>query len=185
MAAAFSLMTSYESCNWAINMDCDNFKRCRHVIIQTVLTTDMTKHFVELGQVKAITDVDGDFNFDEIDSKDKELFIKFMFHLADISNPTKKWKLCRLWCDLLFVEFFAQGDLEKVHEFKVDPLNDRAATNVAKSQIGFINFIVLPSFVTMIKVFPELTVCQTACEANKEEWTKLFEEYEKERENEN
>ena len=119
----------------------------------------MTKHFVELGQVKAITDVEGEFNFDEIDSKDKELFIKFMFHLADISNPTKKWKLCRLWCDLLFEEFFAQGDLEKVHEFKVDPLNDRAATNVAKSQIGFINFIVLPSFITMIKVFPELTVC--------------------------
>lgn len=67
----------------------------------------MTKHFVELGQVKSLTDVDGEFNFDEMESKDKELFIKFMFHLADISNPTKKWKLCRLWCDLLFVEFFA------------------------------------------------------------------------------
>jgi len=107
LAAAFALMTKNESCNWAINMSYENFKRCRHVIIQTVLTTDMTKHFGELSQVKAVTDVDGEFNFDEIDSKDKELFIKFMFHLADISNPTKKWKLCRLWCDLLFVEFFA------------------------------------------------------------------------------
>ena len=159
LAAAFSLMTKYEDCNWSINMSRENFTRCRHVIIQTVLTTDMTKHFDELGQVRAMTDVEGEFNFDEIDSKDKELFIKFMFHLADISNPTKKWSLCRLWTDLLFVEFFAQGDLEKVHEFKVDPLNDRAVTNIAKSQIGFINFIVLPSFVTMIKVFPELTIC--------------------------
>jgi len=68
-----------------------------------------------------------------------------------------------------------------VHEFKVDPLNDRAVTNVAKSQIGFINFIVLPSFVTMIKVFPDLAVCEKACESNKEEWTKLFEEYETEK----
>ena len=75
--------------------------------------------------------------------------------------------------------------MEKVHEFKVDPLNDRAVTNVAKSQIGFINFIVLPSFVTMIKVFPELSVCEKACESNKEEWTKLFEEYETEKESGN
>lgn len=55
----------------------------------------------------------GDEDFNPVESKDKELFIKFMFHLADISNPTKPWHLCQLWCDLLFIEFFAQGDMEK------------------------------------------------------------------------
>lgn len=40
----------------------------------------------------------------------------------------------------------------------------------------------LPSFVTMIKVFPDLAVCEQACEKNKQEWTKLFDEYEKEKE---
>lgn len=86
------------------------------MIIQTVLTTDMTKHFVELGAVNARI---SDPNFNLTDSKDKELFIKFTFHLADISNPTKPFNLCKIWCDLLFVEFFAQGDLEKSHSFPV------------------------------------------------------------------
>ena len=72
--------------------------------------------------------------------------IKFMFHLSDISNPTKPFKLCRLWCDLLFVEFFAQGDLETMHEFPVTQFYDRSTTNIAKSQIGFIDFIVVPAF---------------------------------------
>ena len=63
----------------------------------------MSNHFIELGHLSSRIQ-DDDFN--PAETKDKELFIKFMFHLADISNPVKKWKLCRLWCDLLFVEFF-------------------------------------------------------------------------------
>ena len=116
LAASFQLMKDDPQCNWAAKMSRDEFKRVRHVIIQTVLTTDMTKHFIELGTLSSRL-VDDDFN--PVESKDKELFIKFMFHLSDISNPTKPWRLCRLWCDLLFVEFFAQGDLEKIHGFPV------------------------------------------------------------------
>ena len=109
-------MTKDPSCDWSVKMSREEFTRSRHVIIQTVLMTDMTKHFVELGTVSTRM---ADEEFDPSATKDKELFIKFMFHLADISNPVKPWKLCRLWCDLLFVEFFAQGDLEKVHGFPV------------------------------------------------------------------
>ena len=53
LAASFALMTKHEGCNWAVKMSPNDFKRMRHVIIQTVLTTDMTKHFVELGTVNS------------------------------------------------------------------------------------------------------------------------------------
>ena len=76
----------------------------------------MTKHFNELSHLNSRL---GDEEFDVAETKDKELFIKFMFHLADISNPVKDWNLCKLWCDLLFVEFFAQGDLEAIHGFPI------------------------------------------------------------------
>ena len=45
--------------------------------------------------------------------KDKLKILTFTFHLADISNPVKKWEICKDWTDLLYVEFFAQGDLER------------------------------------------------------------------------
>jgi len=144
LAASFQIMSSDPSCNWATNMTRADFKRTRHVIIQTVLTTDMTKHFSELGH---LTTRVSDEDFNPAESATKELFIKFMFHLADISNPSKPWELCRLWTDLLFVEFFAQGDLEKLNSFPVSQFFDRNTTNIAKSQIGFIDFIVKPSFV--------------------------------------
>ena len=130
-------------CNWSINMSRAEFTRVRSLIIQTVLTTDMAKHFTELGNV---TTRMADEDFSPSSSNNKDLFIKFMFHLSDISNPTKPWDLCRLWTDLLFVEFFAQGDLEIHHEFPVSQFFDRKTTNVAKSQIGFIDFVIKPSF---------------------------------------
>ena len=104
-----------------------------------------------------------------------------MFHMADISNPTKPFKICRSWTDLLFVEFFMQGDIERIHPQtfpQISQFFDRKTTNIAKSQIGYINFIKLPSYATIIKVFPNLQVNLDAMETNKEEWTKLFDEYE-------
>jgi hypothetical protein len=64
----------------------------------------MTKHFAELGHFKSRIPAQ---DFDVSTGKDKESAIKFVFHMADISNPTKHWQLCKLWTDLLFVEFFA------------------------------------------------------------------------------
>jgi cAMP-specific phosphodiesterase 4 len=137
----------------------------------------MTKHFIELG---AISSRISDEDFDPRDVKEKELFIKFMFHLADISNPTKPWDLCRLWCDLLFFEFFAQGDLEKSYQFPVSQFFDRTTTNIAKSQIGFIDFIIKPAYAPVFKVFPNLAHLDLACDKNKAEWTNMFEHYEEE-----
>ena len=109
-------MQDHPECHWAKNMTREQFKRVRHVIINTVLMTDMSKHFIELG---SITSRLSDNEFNPTETKDKELLIKFMFHLSDISNPTKSWELCRLWCDLLFVEFFQQGDLEEMNGFPI------------------------------------------------------------------
>jgi hypothetical protein len=61
------------------------------------------------------------------------MILKFAFHLSDISNPVKKWDICKQWTDLLYVEFFTQGDLEKQHNFKISYLMDRYTTNIAKS----------------------------------------------------
>ena len=31
-------------------------------------------------------------------------------HLCDVSNTAKPWKICYKWIELLFMEFFMQGD---------------------------------------------------------------------------
>ena len=55
---------------------------------------------------------------------------------------------------------------------------DRNTTNLARGQIGFIDFVIKPCWVPLIKVFPRLSHIVDALEVNKLNWTSLFDEYE-------
>ena len=75
--------------------------------------------------------------------------------------------------------------MEKQHEFPVSQFFDRVTTNIAKSQIGFIDFIIKPSFVAVSKVFPKLAHLEQELENNKAHWTSCFDEYEAKKDNGN
>ena len=100
-----------------------------------------------------------------------------MFHLSDISNATKPWELCQTWTDLLFVEFFDQGDLELQHNLTISMFMDRKTTNIASSQMGFIDFIIKPSFEVTVMLLPALYRCTEGVESNRKEWEKRVLQY--------
>lgn len=56
--------------------------------------------------------------------------------------------LCATRCGRVMEEFFRQGDKEKELGLPVGGLHDRDTTNIPKSQMGFIDFIVLPLWET-------------------------------------
>jgi hypothetical protein len=102
-------MQSSPEVNFLQKLGKTDFKKSRKLMVDCVLGTDMVKHFSELGKFKTrVTAEDYDCS-----GKDKDLTIHMMFHLADISNPTKPWDVCLEWTELLFVEFFEQGDNER------------------------------------------------------------------------
>lgn len=61
-------------------------------------------------------------------------------------------------------------------------LCDRKTTNVSKSQIGFIDFVVTPYFDALSKILPEMTYTVNQLKSNKEQWAQLTNDYEKQRE---
>lgn len=68
-------------------------------MIGSILGTDMSKHFGELGKFKTRI---GSSDFDPSLTADKDLTLFVLFHLADISNSTKPWNICLEWTELLF-----------------------------------------------------------------------------------
>jgi hypothetical protein len=71
-------------------------------MIGCILSTDMSKHFSDMGKFKSRVGAD---DFDMAGS-DKDMAMHMVFHLADISNPAKKWDICKTWTELLYIEFF-------------------------------------------------------------------------------
>ena len=99
----------------------------------------MSKHFSEMGKYKPrITAQD----FDPSQGSDKESTTHLLFHMSDISNSVKPFHMAQTWVDLLFQEFFHQGDLERAAGRPITYLMDRSTVQIAKAQIGFLDVII-------------------------------------------
>ena len=145
----------------------------RTLMIGAILSTDMSEHFAKFGFFKGKV---LDPEFDPSNSENKKTICEMLFHLADISNATKPFEICRKWTDLLFVEFFTQGDQEKEKGLNVSMFMDRNTTNIASSQMGFIDFIIKPSFEVTVMLLPSLYRLTDGTESNKKCWETLITE---------
>lgn len=97
-------------------------------MVKMVLATDMAQHFKDTDNLKNRIKAD---DWDPTD-KDKLLVMTYGCHVSDISNLSKDWDLGLQWTNLLFEEFFAQGDLEKELGLPVGFMMDRDVINIAK-----------------------------------------------------
>jgi len=78
---------------------------------------------------------------------DKTIIERFLLHISDIGHPWRPFHLHLEWSKRVTQEFFAQGDREKELGMTPAPLFDReSAPLLAKNQVGFFNFVILPSW---------------------------------------
>ncbi|XP_074857848.1 dual specificity calcium/calmodulin-dependent 3',5'-cyclic nucleotide phosphodiesterase 1A [Carettochelys insculpta] len=137
VSAAYRLMQE-EEMNILANVTKDDWRELRSLVIEMVLSTDMSGHFQ---QIKAMR-----HTLQQTEGIDKAKAMSLILHAADISHPAKCWELHYRWTTALMEEFFRQGDKEAALGLPFSPLCDRKSTMVAQSQIGFIDFIVEPTF---------------------------------------
>ncbi|KAF7649202.1 hypothetical protein LDENG_00145450 [Lucifuga dentata] len=141
VSAAYRLMAE-EDLNILINLNKDDWRELRALVIEMVMSTDMSCHFQQIKTMRnAVT---------QTHNLDKVKVLSLMLHAADISHPAKAWPLHYRWTHSLMEEFFRQGDKEVELCLPFSPLCDRKATMIAQSQIGFIDFIVEPTFSVLI-----------------------------------
>ncbi|XP_057190590.1 dual specificity calcium/calmodulin-dependent 3',5'-cyclic nucleotide phosphodiesterase 1C isoform X2 [Triplophysa rosa] len=141
VSAAYRLLQDDDEMNILCNLSKDDWRELRALVVEMVLATDMSCHFQ---QVKAMK------NFlQQPEGIDKPKALSLLLHTADISHPAKNWDLHHRWTTTLLEEFFRQGDKEAELGLPFSPLCDRKSTMVAQSQIGFIDFIVIPTFTVL------------------------------------
>ncbi|KAI6178565.1 Phosphodiesterase [Aphelenchoides besseyi] len=117
----------------------DEFRELRNSVVEIVLATDMSTHFVQIKTMKNMLSLP--------EGIDKMKALCLIVHACDISHASKPWELHSKWTEGVLEEFFRQGDLEASMGLPYSPLCDRSSVHVADSQIGFIDFIVEPTMI--------------------------------------
>ncbi|OXU28142.1 hypothetical protein TSAR_005236 [Trichomalopsis sarcophagae] len=150
LAVAFKLLQN-EGCDIFSNCTKKQRQTLRKMVIDMVLSTDMSKHMSLLADLKTMVETkkvagSGVLLLDNY--TDRIQVLENLVHCADLSNPTKPLPLYRRWVDLLMEEFFQQGDREREQNMDISPMCDRHNATIEKSQVGFIDYIVHPLWET-------------------------------------
>ncbi|CAG9332212.1 CHK1_7 [Blepharisma stoltei] len=141
-ATIFEVMRYYDH-NIIANLNNEEWVYCRKLIIEMVLTTDMSKHFELLGRFRTRTALN-DISLDS--DEDKGLVFSIGIKCADIGHSAKPIELHEKWTILLCEEFFNQGDMERSRNLPISMYCDRNDANVPKAQFGFIKNVALPIY---------------------------------------
>lgn len=161
------------------------WRESRKVVLTCILGTDMSHHFEQISKVNLFLEVHSSEiqpfvtgNTDEIpqvlhDSEQRLFMMELLLHCSDISNPYKPFNICKAWSDLVVSEFCAQGDREKKEGLEVSPMCDRDTLNLCNMQMGFIEFVVSPLILSVVKMFPLLHSIGSTMKNNMNEWAEM------------
>lgn len=133
---------------WLARLDAPERKRARFTWIELVLATDMKEH------AKTIFDLEhalgGPASFDAAAPANHLPVLKIFIHAADLSNPSKSWRVYERWTACIMEEFYSQADREAEASLALTvPLRGSCAMD--KFQLGFLTFI-RPLFATANRI---------------------------------
>ncbi|XP_028167540.1 high affinity cAMP-specific and IBMX-insensitive 3',5'-cyclic phosphodiesterase 8 isoform X3 [Ostrinia furnacalis] len=157
-ALTFKLTLNDDRVNIFKNLDRDTYKTMRHNVIDMILATEMTKHYEHLAKFVNVfyaksSGSKEDMHTDEPLSLDTTalslpenviLVKRMMIKCADVSNASRPQKFAFEWARRIAEEYFLQTDEEKAKDLPVVmPMFDRATCSIPRSQIGFIDYIII------------------------------------------
>nr|XP_049701183.1 high affinity cAMP-specific and IBMX-insensitive 3',5'-cyclic phosphodiesterase 8 isoform X3 [Helicoverpa armigera] len=159
-ALTFKLTLNDDRVNIFKNLERDTYKQVRHNVIDMILATEMTKHFEHLAKFVNVFYAKSSGSKEDNMHTDQEplaldttalslpenviLVKRMMIKCADVSNASRPQKFAFEWARRIAEEYFLQTDEEKAKELPVVmPMFDRATCSIPRSQIGFIDYIII------------------------------------------
>ncbi len=138
-AETFQVMNS-SSTNILGGLDVAGRRSMRTSIIQCILATDLADG---AKYSQRFADRADKIETEQVPS-DHLVLMQMCLKCADVCHAARPLSVHEKWSLLVTVEFHQQGDIERNMNIPISPLCDRNAFNMARSQLGFVEFVVRP-----------------------------------------
>eukprot|EP00899_Mesostigma_viride_P027130 jgi/Mesvir1/7601/Mv08642-RA.1 len=177
LASAFELLAG-EECELDFldpEMSLQERKEFRHLVIDIVMATDLQQHFTILQRFRQLVVPDtGVLPSSGLSAEARSITLQMAMKCCDLGHLAKSRPTHVRWTKAIEEEFFLQGDEERHLGLPVSPFMDRFNANLAKSQVGFFQFVGLPLWNAFTTVFKEFAPILEQCQANNNYWQQLL-----------
>jgi len=156
-AQAFFLLNKDEH-NILSELSAKDYAQVRKLVVELVLATDLGAHFDFLAQFKSsISSGTLDASADKLvqatpaAGANRLMIYKMALKCGDLGHSCKTLALHEKWTHRITEEFYRQGDEERKRSLPISPFMDRQKANLPQSQVGFLDFLVVPLFSVWVK----------------------------------
>uniref|UniRef100_A0A803JNP6 Phosphodiesterase n=1 Tax=Xenopus tropicalis TaxID=8364 RepID=A0A803JNP6_XENTR len=167
-AQAIAILNS-QGCNILEQFSRKDYQRMLDLMRDIILATDLAHH---LRIFKELTRMSQD-GFDPQNKHHHYLLICLLMTSSDLSDQTKGWKTTRKIAELIYKEFFSQGDLEKAMGNRPSEMMDREKAYIPELQISFMEHIAMPIYNLLKDLFPRSAELYERVATNREKWTRV------------
>jgi hypothetical protein len=145
------------------------------VINEIVLATDMARHneLMELLKVRA----SGGAPFSTDSLEDQKVLCKILLHAADLSTPTRPFRITRQWSSRICEEMNKQADAEAKLGLEVAPYMRTSSDAVmAKNESNFTSALVVPMWDCLVLLYPQYAAVRAALDKTLDSWKEVLEQ---------
>lgn len=160
-------------CNIFENLSSENYERIVELMRDIILATDLGLH---LNLVKDQEKM-ADSGFIRSNKRHQYLLRSLLITCSDLSDQAKCFSNSKTVANLIYNEFFSQGDMEKAQGITPSVQMDRKRANISEDQVNFLDRIALPVFRILAKLFPAAKPLEQTVERNRKMWSKVDESW--------
>uniref|UniRef100_A0AAY4AZG3 Phosphodiesterase n=1 Tax=Denticeps clupeoides TaxID=299321 RepID=A0AAY4AZG3_9TELE len=159
-----------EGCNIFEQFSRKDYQRMLDLMCDIILATDLAHHLRILGDIqKMVTGKNGHTHH--------TLLLCLLMSSCDLSDQTKDWRNTCKVAELIYREFFSQGDSEKAMGNRPSDMMDRDRAYIPDLQISFMEHIVVPIFTVLKGLFPPLAVLHETISSSQSRWKRISQKY--------
>ncbi|XP_071037652.1 probable 3',5'-cyclic phosphodiesterase pde-5 isoform X2 [Parasteatoda tepidariorum] len=143
------------------NLTSSEYKKVLYNIKNFILATDLSSFFPNKAKLSQIVES----NLFDWDSQDHRLLLEALIMTAcDLCGSSKGWDQQKQIVEVIFEEFYNQGDVEKSQGMQPLPIMDRSKSGEQPdSQVGFLKGICIPCYELLHALIPESKPMLNGC----------------------
>ncbi|KAI4477544.1 hypothetical protein M0804_012661 [Polistes exclamans] len=165
-----------EGCNIFEHFTSQEYREALGFLKNNILATDLASHLRDIKKQSEMIKT----GYKNQDPKNQKLLSGMLMTCCDLSDQTKNWTITKKAAELIYEEFFSQGDLERSMGKTPIEMMDRNKAFIPDLQVQFITDIVVPVFTNLAMLFPMAKSFVEILKYNKRLWEaskKVFQKY--------
>ncbi|XP_019855662.1 PREDICTED: cGMP-dependent 3',5'-cyclic phosphodiesterase-like isoform X2 [Amphimedon queenslandica] len=148
------------------NLTSDEYREALDLLYDVILATDICTHLSIVPKLEDLVET----GYDKSNQTHHHLLRSLLMTASDLCDCLKEWDMTVCVSELIYQEFFSQGDIEKAIGKTPSVMMDRDKAVLSEQQLTFLDNIAIPVYRLLFQLLPDAEQAYRSVLSNRDKW---------------